>query len=716
MRKLVFLLLLAIFAIYFTSYVLAQVLSTPTISSPTSGSSFSKGSTFTLTSTVSCSGDDCKGVQLAANLPSGLSTSSGNPQGCGKIDESQSCTKSWTVSANTVGTYSITVTASATNAASKTSSSISVTVAAVCGDSVCEGSETASNCPQDCGCPTGQILCSGSCVTPACNSNADCNDNNPDTTDTCNNPSTCTASCSSTAGAPAPSPIAPTLQSSTLQILSPTSNQSFKRGDTMNVRIKLTSGADNLIDAKATAEIFSFPYKLYDDGLHNDEKTNDGIYGNDIEIKSWHEGEYKIILAASKDGYTGSVTELKINVDPKLDVNITFDKSEYSKGIEMQISGDVKSKPKTSSYGGDVKILFSSGSWKFSKDEPLGVQGNFFAIYPISFGDPEGTWNVNVTIIDSFKNYVSKIFAMPVKTPPAGSFYYVKFLSPTEGLSYSRGEVVKTTVEVSELGTLISGSNVSLKTPTGDLIELNETSSGVYSTDYNIGWEHPTGNVSLVVEGKKEVKGAVKAGGNFILLKVNPAKIKVDLLSPTKTDFVAGEIVKLSVRAYYPDGTAVRSGSLETTSPSGEKIFLKEAEPGTYYAEYKIQEGEEGQWKMQLNAADTFQNSAALQKILFISQITIFYLLLQDWWAVALGASPFAYLGYRSYQKFSVKIGAQKMKEELGRIDKMKKDAQINYYKKGSIDKQTYSDMMKQYESREAELKSKLSRAKTKEK
>lgn len=480
----------------------------------------------------------------------------------------------------------------------------------------------------------------------------------------------------------------------------------------MNIRVKLTSGADNLIDAVAQAEIFSFTYRLYDDGLHNDEKTNDGIYGNDIEIKSWHEGEYKIILVASKDGYTGTVTELKINVDPKLDVNITFDKSEYTKGTEMQISGEVKSKPKTSVYGGDVKILFSSGLWQYSVDAPLGVQGNFFATYPISFGDPEGTWNVNLLLIDSFKNNVSKNLTIPVKTPPAGGFYYVKFLSPAEGLSYSRGELIKTTVEISEGNTPVSGSNVSLKTPTGDLIELNETSSGVYSTDYNIGWEHPTGNVSLVVEGKKEVKGSVKAGGNFILLKVNPAKIKIDLLSPTKTDFVAGETVKLSARAYYPDGTAVRSGSLETASPSGEKIFLKETEPGMYYAEYKIQQSEEGQWKMQLTAADTFQNSAALQRILFIGQITFFYLLLQYWWAVALGASPFAYLGYRSYQKFSVKTGAQKMREELGRIDKMKKDAQTNYYKKGSIDKQTYSDLMKQYESREAELKSKLSRVK----
>lgn len=45
-------------------------------------------------------------------------------------------------------------------------------------------------------CTPPQILCSNSCYTPVCTQNSDCNDNNSYTTDTCNNPNACNASCS----------------------------------------------------------------------------------------------------------------------------------------------------------------------------------------------------------------------------------------------------------------------------------------------------------------------------------------------------------------------------------------------------------------------------------------------------------------------------------------------------------------------------------------
>ena len=47
--------------------------------------------------------------------------------------------------------------------------------------------------PPSCSLP--QILCNSTCITPVCSSNAQCNDSNSLTTDSCNNPGTCTASC-----------------------------------------------------------------------------------------------------------------------------------------------------------------------------------------------------------------------------------------------------------------------------------------------------------------------------------------------------------------------------------------------------------------------------------------------------------------------------------------------------------------------------------------
>ncbi len=55
--------------------------------------------------------------------------------------------------------------------------------------------ETCSSCLGDCPCTSGNC-CSGSCQTPACSQASDCG-SNPCLTYTCNNPGTCSASCSS---------------------------------------------------------------------------------------------------------------------------------------------------------------------------------------------------------------------------------------------------------------------------------------------------------------------------------------------------------------------------------------------------------------------------------------------------------------------------------------------------------------------------------------
>jgi uncharacterized protein (TIGR03790 family) len=67
-----------------------------------------------------------------------------------------------------------------------------------CGDGMCAIGENCSNCAQDCGCTNGKACCLNSCIQPICNSDLDCADASPCTTDTCMNAGTCTASCKHT--------------------------------------------------------------------------------------------------------------------------------------------------------------------------------------------------------------------------------------------------------------------------------------------------------------------------------------------------------------------------------------------------------------------------------------------------------------------------------------------------------------------------------------
>ncbi len=736
MRATIFLLTFSIFIIYFTPYVLAQVLSTPTISSPATGSSFSKGSTFTLTSTVSCSDDDCNNVQFTANLPSGLSTSSANPQNCGKVKDGNSCTKSWTTSANSVGTYSITTTASSSNAASKTSSAISVTVTAVCGDSVCEGTETTSTCSQDCGCPTGQILCNSVCTTPTCTSNPDCNDNNAATTDTCNNANTCSASCSNTAitsctsgDSVCPSgctsatdsdcPVSPTQVSPTttdkkqlvIEILSPASNQKFRRGESLLLKAKISSDGSPTTGSDVTATVFSSKATLYDDGAHNDEKRNDGIYGNTVNITKTSQGESTITIQASQENYLTASATRKFFVESSITIFANKTQDKYSKGDTLTIPGNAVDFSGRGLSGIATLRITYKDSLILLLNQSTSSTGYFAFNYQTNFGDPEGAWTGNVTFVDENDNSGFVTVIIPIEVPSSVLYQQVKFLSPVESLEYSRGEKVKVAVEVVDSSKKVSGSNVSLKLPYGDKVQLKETAApGVYSTDLDLGYGFPTGNVSIVIESKKEVAQVVRGGGANIPVEIKPAALKVDLLSPTKTGFVEGETVKLSAKVLYPDGTTVKNAVVKTLSPSGEEIFLQEGtEAGTYVASYQIKRGDEGSWQVSLLAEDVYQNSGSLQSLINIGKITIFFLLLQYWWAVAAGASPFAAAGYYFYNKSSLARNLKKMRDELVRIKKMKKEAQIKYFKQGNIDEGTYENMMKEYTTREVEIKSKLS-------
>ena len=65
-----------------------------------------------------------------------------------------------------------------------------------CGNGKSEIGETCSTCPEDVKCDAGSLCCSDGCRKPKCATNADCNDGDRTTIDTCQNGGTCDASCS----------------------------------------------------------------------------------------------------------------------------------------------------------------------------------------------------------------------------------------------------------------------------------------------------------------------------------------------------------------------------------------------------------------------------------------------------------------------------------------------------------------------------------------
>ncbi len=80
----------------------------------------SVGGSTTLTATVSASGDSVSNVQTTITLPTGLSTSDSTTQSIGSLSAGQSSTKSWNISGDSAGSYTITVSATGTSVTTQT--------------------------------------------------------------------------------------------------------------------------------------------------------------------------------------------------------------------------------------------------------------------------------------------------------------------------------------------------------------------------------------------------------------------------------------------------------------------------------------------------------------------------------------------------------------------------------------------------------------------
>jgi predicted heme/steroid binding protein len=68
----------------------------------------------------------------------------------------------------------------------------------LCGNGQVDAGENCSNCPEDVQCGSGELCCNASCQVIECFNDSECNDFNPDTVDSCNNPGSCNAFCSNT--------------------------------------------------------------------------------------------------------------------------------------------------------------------------------------------------------------------------------------------------------------------------------------------------------------------------------------------------------------------------------------------------------------------------------------------------------------------------------------------------------------------------------------
>jgi len=324
--------------------------------------------------------------------------------------------------------------------------------------------------------------------------------------------------------------------------------------------------------------------------------------------------------------------------------------------------------------------------------------------YQISFGHPEGTWTISTSAADNLGHSGSTSKNIGVTTPAAYAYYTVQILSPVAGLTYSRGGDIDISVKVTESGANVENAEVSLTTPTGEEITLNETSPGTYTGRHTLEWDDPEGTWSISVEGKKTVDNTLKAGGGYISVEIESATLQVTMLSPTERKFEVGQSVKISAELSYPDGTLVEDVTVSATTPAGEELTLVYESPGVYSADYVITEQDVGTWSLEVSGEDLYGNSGSKSSVISIESMGSIGILSKYWLAVlgsivAIGvASAFATRRVRAAGRL------KRITNEKRELIKLMKEAETKYYKEGSITRDTFDELVRGHEKRAAEL------------
>lgn len=391
------------------------------------------------------------------------------------------------------------------------------------------------------------------------------------------------------------------------------------------------------------------------------------------------------------------------NTGTELILRLTLDKENYDKGETVQIWCAVSDPENTPIESGAATIQISCQDWRQQRTVQI-VDGIFSYNYIISYGDPDGNWVVTVTAEDNLGNSGTAAENITV-TIPTHVYYTVQFTDPVAGLSYTRGENVRISVEVSEGGVAVDNAEVSFNNPTGEKIVLDRTAPGTYSTRYTIRWDDPLANWHISTEAKKTVENVLKAGGSWISIQIKPATFSIVLLSPTQRTFTVGESIEVEVQISYPDGEPVENLLVSIVTPRGENLGLVYEESGIYGVTYSFSSEDVGSWHLEVAVTDSSGNSGSKVSIINIVQPgAVETVLSRYWWALlsiivaAGGASVYVFKRSRSAGRLD------RIKTEMVELDKLEKDAVIRYFKEGSLSRSAFDRLIRKFERRRAEL------------
>jgi uncharacterized membrane protein len=416
-------------------------------------------------------------------------------------------------------------------------------------------------------------------------------------------------------------------------------------------------------------------------------------------------GKYTYRITASGGGIDEWM-DITVTIQTNLNLTLQSDKPTYEKGQEIQLSGTVQDPKGNAVKQGTVTLMLSIGTWHDHMNATV-INGVYHAVYYITFDKFEGTWKISGTGTDNLGHTTTTAISITISvtTPEIYKYYTIIILSPLPGQVYKRGDVVSFTANLVENETKIRGATVTFQPPNDTRIVLSEISPGLYSTSYTLSIDCQLGNWSVYVEGSSTENQMFKAGFSYIPIQVEPIELRLELVEPTVTSYETGQQVTFTARLLYPNGSPVEEGIVLATKNDGSVLNFKKSGTGLYSSIYIVEEGDVGYLNIQVSANDVYGNIGSVQeKTLIITPMQFSSYFVQYWWftGIILIGLMFA-LGYVTRDVSRI-VRLRNFKREVLQLNRLKKDNASEYFLRGSISRDTYDNLIREYESKLAKI------------
>ena len=553
--------------------------------------------------------------------------------------------------------------------------------AQVCGNSVCEEGEDSCACPSDCGKCSGEVkgkycseyycstemICSIKKILNCCR-NEICEDGE--------SYGNCPADCEP--------------RSVNVEVLAPQGIYKARYGEQVLYKISVDADGANVAGAGISVSgPFERNIEFFNDGLHEDEKFSDRIYAARISLQSdTTPGIKDVNFSAKFRGLEGKKT-LKIEAYPFIDLEVDSDgEVELGNTINMKAKASINGKPAPAV----LKIELINQDGDLIERKELAGDENIDFKYRTTFADKPGKWNLHIFGSDQFGNRADWNRALEVYEPgktPQREMTLIKSLKE----SYSAGEEMEVAIKVLE-----NSAPVSTGYAFANFGEVKQSLLKIGEGEYAFTLRIPTD----IRAGKHALEITFFNAENVLLateefdLNITAASITMQIISPDKKIFEAGEEIEFVVLLFYADNSPVQDAEVSALF-NGKKLPLKIRQPGVFSAKYTAEQSDYGYLEVSIIAATPQGAVAEMKNNVFISGKSIFYDMQKYSYLLLIGAAiiiGISALIFRKIKNRSVKIGRH---EELKRIDMLEKEAQTRYFREKTINKEEYNRLMDNY-------------------